>query len=85
MWDSGSGKNGEKTATADFMSNMIKSLPPLHDVAKMAGLDLPEYLGSVKGAEPVTIPALKSPKQKEEKKDQEGATASSEKNPKEGR
>lgn len=85
VWDNGSGKNGEKTATADFMSNMIKSLPPLHDVAKMAGLDLPEYLGSVKGAEPVTIPALKSPKQKEEKKDQEGATASSEKNPKEGR
>ena len=29
---------------------MIKSLPPLHDVANMAGLDLPEYLGKV-GAE----------------------------------
>ena len=26
---------------------MIKSLPPLHDVANMAGLDLPEYLGKV--------------------------------------
>ena len=28
---------------------MIKSLPPLHDVANMAGLDLPEYLGKVAG------------------------------------
>jgi hypothetical protein len=24
---------------------MVKSLPPLHDVAAMAGLDLPKYLG----------------------------------------
>ncbi len=47
VWDQGSGKNGDKTATADFMSNMIKSLPPLHDVAKMAGLNLPDYLGNI--------------------------------------
>jgi hypothetical protein len=26
---------------------MIKTLPPLHDIAKQAGLDLPEFLGSV--------------------------------------
>jgi hypothetical protein len=26
---------------------MIKSLPALHDVASMAGLDLPAYLGKV--------------------------------------
>ena len=26
---------------------MMKSLPPLHDVANMAGLNLPEYLGKV--------------------------------------
>jgi hypothetical protein len=24
---------------------MVKSLPPLHDVAAMAGLDLPKFLG----------------------------------------
>jgi flotillin len=29
------------------MSGLIKSLPPLHDVAKMAGVDLPEYLGEL--------------------------------------
>lgn len=26
---------------------MMQSLPPLHDVAKMAGVDLPDYLGKV--------------------------------------
>jgi len=27
---------------------LIRSLPPVHDVAKMAGVDLPDYLGSMK-------------------------------------
>jgi flotillin len=27
---------------------MVKSLPPLHEVAAMAGLDLPKYLGDMK-------------------------------------
>ena len=49
VWDGGNAKDG-KTATSNFLSGMIKSLPPLHDVANMAGLDLPEYLGKV-GAE----------------------------------
>jgi len=35
------------SATANFMSNMVKSLPPLHEVAGMAGVDLPLYLGGV--------------------------------------
>jgi len=43
VWDSGNGEGG--SSTANFMSNMIKTLPPLHEVAKMAGLDLPQYLG----------------------------------------
>ena len=30
---------------------MVKSLPPLHDVAAMAGLDLPKYLGDATMAE----------------------------------
>ena len=37
-----------KTTTANFLSGMLQSLPPLHDVAGMAGLDLPDYLGKVK-------------------------------------
>jgi flotillin len=46
VWDSGSnGKNA--TTTANFLSGFVKSLPPLHDIAEMAGLDLPRYLGQM--------------------------------------
>jgi flotillin len=44
VWDSG-GANGNGSTTANFLAGMVKSLPPLHDVAAMAGLDLPKYLG----------------------------------------
>ena len=46
VWDSGNG--GEGGSTANFVSSLIHSLPPVHDVAKMAGVDLPDYLGSMK-------------------------------------
>jgi len=40
VWDSGNG--GESGgSTANFISSLIKSLPPVHDVAAMAGVDLP--------------------------------------------
>ncbi|MDR2635727.1 MAG: hypothetical protein LBC08_02730 [Campylobacteraceae bacterium] len=48
VWDSA---NGDKSSTANFMKNLIKTLPPLHDIAKQAGLDLPEFLGSVTAEE----------------------------------
>ena len=44
VWDSGGG-NGQGSATANFASNLIKSIPPLHDVSSMVGIELPEYLG----------------------------------------
>ncbi|MCD6394478.1 MAG: flotillin family protein [Planctomycetes bacterium] len=44
VWDTGGGaKSG--SSTANFVSSMAKVLPPLHDVAEMAGVELPEYLG----------------------------------------
>ena len=46
VWDSGTG--GEGGSTANFVSSLVKSLPPVHDVAKMAGVDLPDYLGNIK-------------------------------------
>lgn len=46
VWDSGNGEKG--SSTANFMSNLIKSLPALHEVTGMAGIDLPNYLGDVK-------------------------------------
>ena len=47
VWDSAGGGSGEGS-TANFVSSLIHSLPPVHDVAKMAGVDLPDYLGSMK-------------------------------------
>ena len=47
VWDTGNGADG-KTATSNFISGMMKSVPPLDDLFKMAGMNLPNYL---KGAE----------------------------------
>ncbi|MBO4630934.1 MAG: flotillin family protein, partial [Lentisphaeria bacterium] len=51
VWDGGKAPDG-KNATANFLSGMMQSLPPLHDVAGMAGVDLPAYLGKVKETSP---------------------------------
>ena len=47
VWDSGSAKNG-KTATADFLSGMMKAVPPMQEMFDMAGMTLPEYMGKEK-------------------------------------
>lgn len=44
VWDGGRNADG-KTGTADFLSGIISALPPLHELARNAGLDLPAYLG----------------------------------------
>ena len=46
VWDSGNGANGSN-ATSNFLAGMIKSLPPLHEIAEMAGVELPKYLGDM--------------------------------------
>ena len=43
VWDGGSSVNG-KTATSNFISGMMQSVPPLNDLFKMAGMELPSYL-----------------------------------------
>ena len=43
VWDNGNGAEG-KTATSNFISGMMKSVPPLEDLFKLAGLELPSYL-----------------------------------------
>lgn len=48
VWDSGNGGDPKKgSSTSNFLNQLIKSLPALHDVASMAGLELPEYLGKI--------------------------------------
>lgn len=43
VWDNGCEENG-KTSTANFLSGMLKSLPPLEEVYNMAGLSLPKIV-----------------------------------------
>jgi flotillin len=45
VWDSnnGQGENGS-SSTANFVSGMMKTVPPLNDLFNMAGLNLPSYL-----------------------------------------
>jgi len=44
VWDGGENKD-RKTSTANFLSGLYKSVPPLQEMFNMAGMDLPEYLG----------------------------------------
>ncbi len=46
VWDGGSNADGS-SATSNFVSSLVQSLPPIHDVAKMAGVDRPDYLGTL--------------------------------------
>lgn len=43
VWDNGQSKDG-KTSTANFLSGMYQSVPPLQEMFNMAGMQLPEYL-----------------------------------------
>lgn len=53
VWDSG-GADG--STTANFLSSLVKSLPPLQELSAMAGVELPEYLGKVKAENSATQP-----------------------------
>lgn len=46
VWDGGSGSEKGST-TANFMRDLMKSLPPMHDLAAQAGVELPAILGKV--------------------------------------
>lgn len=44
VWDGGNNAEG-KTQTANFASGLLKSIPPMNDLFKMTGMELPNYLG----------------------------------------
>ncbi|MCM4150608.1 flotillin family protein [Arenibacter sp. N53] len=44
VWDSGAKTEEGKSSTANFISGMYKSVPPLQEMFNMAGMQLPEYL-----------------------------------------
>ena len=44
VWDNGTSADG-KNSTANFISGLMKAVPPLNEVFDMAGMELPELLG----------------------------------------
>ncbi|MFP6885947.1 MAG: SPFH domain-containing protein [Opitutales bacterium] len=46
VWDSGKGEGG-KNDTANFVSGLVGALPPLHQLTKNVGIELPEFLGKL--------------------------------------
>lgn len=65
VWDNGA--NGS-SSTANFISSMMKSVPPLGDLLNMAGLDLPESMKGVSGDAPAALPPNKKEEANGEKK-----------------
>ena len=58
VWDGNGTKDG-KTATSNFISGMMKSVPPLEELFNMAGMSLPSYLKGA-AAEDQTLEATES-------------------------
>ena len=48
VWDNGGQGADGKGSTANFVSGLLKSVPPLSDLFDQAGMNLPEYLGKRK-------------------------------------
>jgi flotillin len=46
VWDSGANGTDGKNSTAGFIAGMMKAVPPLNEVFKQAGMDLPKFLGA---------------------------------------
>lgn len=62
VWDGGTGSANGST-TANFMKDLIKALPAMHDLAGQAGIELPQILGKVdNGIEEAKIVTSKSEK-----------------------
>ena len=60
VWDGGASADG-KSSTANFLSGLLKSLPPLEEIYNMAGLSLPEVVSPVKNQQSAQPSAPRSP------------------------
>ena len=64
VWDGGA--NGDKPgSTANFISGLYKSVPPMNELFRSVGMELPDYLGKVGPEKPVnksvTLAATEEP------------------------
>ncbi len=55
VWDSGAGGKDGSTSTANFLSGLMKSIPPMSEMFEMAGMQIPEFLGKKIEDEPNVI------------------------------
>ena len=68
VWDTGSNKDGN-TSTANFAQGLLKAVPPMSDLFKMTGMELPSFLGKElsKASEEVKVEVKPEVKVEEEK------------------
>jgi len=52
VWDAGRGNDRDPGATAGFLASLIGSLPAVHELARQAGIELPQVLGKVREEAP---------------------------------
>lgn len=45
VWDSMNGQGNGTPTTANFLAGMMKAVPPMNELFKQAGMELPEFLG----------------------------------------
>ena len=57
VWDGGNGGSDNNTSTANFISGMMKAVPPMSEIFNMAGLEIPSYLGEKAKATPHQVTA----------------------------
>lgn len=46
VWDGGAGNKDGKSSTAGFLSGLMQSIPPMSEIFDLAGMNLPDYLGT---------------------------------------
>ena len=56
VWDNGGTSPDGKSTTANFVSGLMKSVPPMNELFDMAGMQLPKYLGENKPADVAVAP-----------------------------
>ena len=56
VWDNGGTSPDGKSTTANFVSGLMKSVPPMNELFDMAGMQLPKYLGENKPSDVTVTP-----------------------------
>lgn len=67
VWDSMNGGNGGESTptTANFLAGMAKAIPPINELFKQAGMELPSYLGKDMEAVLDTVEQVKQEQESE--------------------